>query len=152
VIVTERPDGALVVGVDPAVDASGGDATKMKVLRREKIVTILKVVRFLEREVDGAAVQFVKRADALESLKDVHTVRARNYELEQTLSDVFGGTWVVTDWCPFNGRFCALDRYVPYPHPPLSGVPVKPPVTAVPWNEFDVNKIPETDPTGGGAR
>lgn len=49
----------------------------------------------------------------------------------------FGGEWCITDWCPFNGRFCKLRDFVPYPHPPLADDPPRPPETAVPWREWE---------------
>lgn len=29
--------------------------------------------------------------------------RARNYEIESALHEIFGGVWVVNEWCPFKG-------------------------------------------------
>ena len=34
------------------------------------------------------------------------TERMRNYEIEYDLSNIFGGEYVVNEWCPFNGIFC----------------------------------------------
>lgn len=31
----------------------------------------------------------------------------RNYEIEQGMASEHGGQWIVSEWCPFNGIFCA---------------------------------------------
>lgn len=63
--------------------------------------------------------------------------RWRNYEIEDALEQRLGGSWCVTDWCPFNGRYCKVAHYVPLPHPPLKGQEPHAPETAIPWNEWD---------------
>lgn len=39
--------------------------------------------------------------------------RMRNYELEFELSDVLGGEWVISEWCPFDGIFTAWREHAP---------------------------------------
>jgi hypothetical protein len=63
--------------------------------------------------------------------------RLRNYEMEMDLAEEFGGEWCVTDWCPFNGRFCKVHDYIPWPHPPMSDEGQHPPHTQIPWREWD---------------
>ena len=40
-------------------------------------------------------------------------LRMRNYEYEVLLSETFGGEWVIKEWCPFNGRYCAWGDHAP---------------------------------------
>ena len=61
----------------------------------------------------------------------------RNYEIERDLEDKFGEERCVTDWCPYNGRFCKVSSYVPYPHPPLKGALPVPPETDDPWRVWE---------------
>ncbi len=92
--------------------------------------------------------EFISRKAALQSLGKPVDSRLRNYEIEERLAvrcpafnackDEASSHVVVTDWCPFDGRFCALSRYVPYPHPPMSGEdPSELKNTAVPWRSWD---------------
>ncbi len=39
--------------------------------------------------------------------------RMRNYEMEHELEEVFGGAWVVSEWCPFNGVYCEWVDHCP---------------------------------------
>ena len=47
------------------------------------------------------------------------TYWARNFELEKELSFRRGGKWIINEWDPYNGRYCALRYHVDPPHPPL---------------------------------
>ncbi len=101
--------------------------------------------------IGGREFSFISREDAFAQVLPKRPHRsypqARNYELERDLQEILGGDWVVTDWCPYNGRFSTLAAFVPYPHPPMVREPLKPPETGRPWNEFDFDKIPpETSP------
>jgi hypothetical protein len=87
--------------------------------------------------------RFIDRAMGLKMLGRDPDERLRNYEIEHELDDQYDGKWIVSEWCPFNGRFCNLGKFVPPPHPPMRDEEPKPPATAIPWNEFDVTKIPE---------
>lgn len=97
--------------------------------------------------------RFVSREEARELLEksfeghcaccgNMHALKRfdhwRNYEIEQRLHTHVpnGEGWCINEWCPFNGRFCALARYVPYPHPPLKGEDPHLPETAIPWNSW----------------
>lgn len=91
--------------------------------------------------VDGFAVKFVDRAEALKMIGSDND-RLRNYEIEYRLELEYDGRWVVSEWCPFDGRFCRLDEFVSYPHPPMNGELPKPPATDIPWNEFDPKQVP----------
>lgn len=94
---------------------------------------------------------FVSREKAFELLRDAYESHCdccvnkhafdniensvwRNYEIERKLEAVFGMDWCVTDWCPFNGRFCKVADYVPYPHPSGVNEPCKPPEVASVFN------------------
>lgn len=76
--------------------------------------------------------KFVKRADARvllrqhwlstktpEQLLDICAPsardweRMRNYEIEDELEREIGGEWVVSEWCPFNGVYCAWKDHCP---------------------------------------
>jgi hypothetical protein len=39
--------------------------------------------------------------------------RLRNYEFEGELRKTFGGDWVISEWCPFNGVYCAWCEHAP---------------------------------------
>lgn len=67
-------------------------------------------------------VEFISRKDAhvLLDIKEEY-IRLRNYELEYRLSVATGDEWVITDWCPFNGRYCRVAMYIPLPHPAMYG-------------------------------
>lgn len=39
--------------------------------------------------------------------------RCRNYELETDMSEWFGGEWVISEWCPFDGVYCRWPRHIP---------------------------------------
>lgn len=43
--------------------------------------------------------------------------RMRNYEIEMLLGKTFGETdddsWVISEWCPFNGVHCSWVRHCP---------------------------------------
>ncbi len=39
--------------------------------------------------------------------------RLRNYEIENRMTGQFGGRWVVSEWCPFNGIHCRWADYAP---------------------------------------
>ncbi len=82
---------------------------------------------------------FISRADAVKRLRytsDSRHWRLRNYELEHNLELAFGGKWCISEWCPFNGRFCQLQDFVKPPHPPMSGEPRHPPETDIPWRIY----------------
>lgn len=91
--------------------------------------------------VDGYEVKFINRAEALKMIGSEND-RLRNYEIEERLALEYDGRWVISEWCPFNGRFCSLGYFVGYPHPPMEGESAQPPETNVPWNEFDPERIP----------
>lgn len=60
------------------------------------------------RNAFGSTVFAVTRQAAIDSLtRREYAERLRNYELEQRLSDVFEGTWIVWEACPFNEEYCA---------------------------------------------
>lgn len=89
--------------------------------------------------------EFISRTDAESVLKFVgidttRFHRLRNYEIEWRLAELFGGAYVITDWCPFNSRFCEVGHYVPYPHPPDAGESMEHSPYArmirVPWNSW----------------
>jgi len=72
--------------------------------------------------VNDVVVHFVTREEALRLYclmandgKD-HS-RIRNYELESYLREWTGlgesKTFVINEWCPFNGAWCAWTRYMP---------------------------------------
>jgi hypothetical protein len=70
--------------------------------------------------------------------------RLRNYEYEYRLAEEFGGRWVISEWCPFNGRFCALREFVDPPWPPMASeargeqtIVVDVGKVASPWRNFD---------------
>lgn len=90
--------------------------------------------------VDGEEWKFVDRAQAIKMTGGTHD-RYRNYELEERLEAEYDGQWVISEWCPFDGRFCKLADFVPRPHPPMVDEPPRPPDTDVPWNEFDPAKV-----------
>lgn len=102
------------------------------------------------KTIGGREFRFVTREEAFKRVlpdKPHRSLQARNYELERDLDGLFGGNWVVTDWCPYDGRFSVLSHFVPYPHPPMVREELKPPETGRPWNEFDFAQIPpETEP------
>lgn len=68
--------------------------------------------------------------------------RLRNYEYEEILT-ALGGDWCISEWCPFDGRHCKLQLYVPYPHPPMKREPVDPPRVNEPWNDYTGPEYPE---------
>jgi len=37
--------------------------------------------------------------------------KMRNYEYEHDLAQLFGGVWVINEWCPFNGKFCQWEEH-----------------------------------------
>lgn len=39
--------------------------------------------------------------------------RLRNYEYEGDLRKAFGGDWCISEWCPFNGIYCAWSEHAP---------------------------------------
>jgi hypothetical protein len=87
--------------------------------------------------VERNGVKFVSRAMGLKMIgRDPEGSRLRNYEIESRLEDDFDGVWCISEWCPFNGRFCRLSKHVPHPHPPMVGEKPRPPETAIPWNDF----------------
>ena len=90
-------------------------------------------MNFASREV---AFKLLEQHGVLRHTGRVLTERLRNYELENYLYDSLPGFWTITDWCPFNGRFCKLRDFVPKPHPPMVGEMPAPPETAIPWNVF----------------
>lgn len=83
---------------------------------------------------------FISRIEAVQKLGYLQNFerywRLRNYELEHDLKLRFGGEWCISEWCPFNGRFCQLQEHVEPPHPPLRGVPPQPPETDIPWRVY----------------
>lgn len=74
--------------------------------------------------VEGGVVIFLTRAEGLEKMRKLvykhSTNRLRNYEMENDLEQATGVAHVISEWCPFNGRFCTLAQPVPFPHPPIS--------------------------------
>jgi hypothetical protein len=72
--------------------------------------------------------------------------RRRNYEFEDDLREAFGTDHVIAEWCPFNGRFCALRDYVEAPHPPMVDEPERPGV-GVPWRTFDGSLTASFEPS-----
>lgn len=57
----------------------------------------------------------VSRARALELLPHLREdfARMRNYEIQGELEDLFGATWVISEWCPFNGIHTAWCHVAP---------------------------------------
>lgn len=55
-----------------------------------------------------ARINLVLRKDALDKLKDPRVPgQLRNYEIEYKLEQKYHETWIVAEWCPFNGTNCA---------------------------------------------
>lgn len=44
------------------------------------------------------------------------TAARRNYEIEQDLERIFGGRWVIHEWCPYDGVFCRWVEHAPEAH------------------------------------
>jgi len=88
------------------------------------------------------SVRFISRRDAMDQWLDMDgrgggpDDTLRNYEIEEGLHEITGDEWIVTDWCPFDGRFCNIDDFVPYPHPPVRGHRPSD-ETGVPWRSWD---------------
>lgn len=73
--------------------------------------------------------------------------RRRNYEFEDDLRKAFGTNHVISEWCPFNGRFCSLKDYVDFPHPPQSDEPDRLPAVGRPWRNFDGSMTETFEPS-----
>jgi hypothetical protein len=115
----------------------------------------------MSKEPEAAAVlrerpAFVTRKSALHMLGLPADSRRRNYEIEEDLAPAYDPSFdactdtdrdwippvIVSDWCPFEGRFCAVAEYVPYPHPPLGGVgPSEAEHTAIPWRSWEPGMV-----------
>lgn len=83
-------------------------------VRVEVRVTIRTAPKHETRtDVFGRSWLAVSRQDAIDSLTsrdDNLAYRLRNYEIEGKLCDVFEGSWIVWEACPFNGDYCAWGR------------------------------------------
>lgn len=55
----------------------------------------------------------MKLLNADDGFGDTPWDRLRNYELEAELQGTLGGDWVISEWCPFNGFFCAYSDVAP---------------------------------------
>jgi hypothetical protein len=86
-------------------------------------------------------VRFISRADAAKKLQALNENlwwdRLRNYEYEERLHEAFGGDWCISEWCPFDGRWCTLRDFLPPPWPPMVGEESSDPNVGVPWRNFD---------------
>ena len=61
-------------------------------------------------------VHLILREAALILLEDPRIPgRLRNYEIEYRLEQALQGTWVVAEWCPFNGTSCAYFEHASLP-------------------------------------
>jgi len=97
---------------------------KIARLVEEKVEVPFEVVGEF-KDADGGTIFYVTRAEALRLLgeegffRDPATRRIRNYELESRLRswasmpDEGRDGFVITEWCPFNGAWCAWTKYMP---------------------------------------
>lgn len=69
--------------------------------------------------------------------------RMRNYEIEGYLRDQYGGQVCISEWCPYDGRFCTLRDHIAAPHPPCSyeSPPYHSATVGVPWNVFGGGQV-----------
>ena len=73
--------------------------------------------------VEGVKVHYITRKEAIRVYNvmqptDPEPERIRNYEFESILRSWTGlgesdETFVINEWCPFNGVWCAWTRYMP---------------------------------------
>jgi hypothetical protein len=60
----------------------------------------------------SSVIQLISRSDA-ETKLGGNVRQLRNYEMELRLEEVTGQKFVISEWCPFNGVWCAWAEHMP---------------------------------------
>lgn len=90
---------------------------------------------------------FISRRSALQLLYGdewTERTRMRNYEIEDALrANGHGDQVCISEWCPYDGRFCTLRDHVAPPHPPCTyeSPPYQDDSIGVPWNVFGGGQV-----------